>query len=76
MCFIRVCKKQPSKPADMTSPFTCPIVSSVSVLAGCVHNDFEEKLKSARIWGSGQFDGQTVGRDHVLKDRDVVELHV
>lgn len=73
---IRVYTKQPGKQADMTAPFTCPIGSSVSEFAGYVHNDFEENLKSARVWGSAQFDGQTVGRDHVLKDRDVVELHV
>ena len=36
-----------------------------------------EKLKSARIWGtSATFEGQTVTRDHVLADRDIVELHV
>ena len=39
-----------------------------------VHNDFEEKLKSAKVWGSGAFDGQTVGREHVLQEGDVVEL--
>jgi hypothetical protein len=73
---IRVYTKQPGKQADMTSPFTCPAGSSVAEFAGHVHNDFEENLKSARVWGSAQFDGQTVGRDHVLKDKDVVELHV
>ena len=29
--------------------------------AGYVHNDFEEKVKSARVWGSGAFDGHTSG---------------
>ena len=33
-------------------------------------------LKSAKVWGSAQFDGQTVKRDHVLQDKDVVELHM
>lgn len=73
---MRVYTKQPGKPADTTSPFTCPVGSTVQEFAGHVHKDFEEGLKSARVWGSGAFDGQTVGRDHVLKDRDVVELHV
>lgn len=73
---IRVYTKQPGKPADKTAPFTCPIGSTVAEFAGCVHNDFEEKLKSARVWGGAQFDGQTVGRDHILMDGDVVELHV
>jgi hypothetical protein len=72
---MRIYTKQPGKPADMTSPFTCPTGSTVGEFAGRVHKDFEESLKSARVWGSGAFDGQTVGRDHVLADRDVVELH-
>jgi ribosome-interacting GTPase 1 len=73
---IRVYTKQPSKPADMTSPFTIPVGGNVLELAGKVHRDFLETLKSARIWGTGVFDGQTVKRDHVLHDKDVVELHV
>lgn len=72
---MRVYTKQPGKPADMTSPFTPPIGSTVAELAGKVHRDLEDAVKSARVWGSGAFDGQTVGRDHVLKDKDVVELH-
>ena len=67
---MRIYTKQPGKPADMASPFTCPVGSTVAEFAGRVHNDFEEKVKSARVWGSGAFDGQTVGRDHVLKDKD------
>ena len=73
---MRIYTKQPGKPADMTSPFTCPIGSTVAELASRVHKDFEEGLKSARVWGSGAFDGQTVGRDHVLQEKDVVELHM
>ena len=73
---IRVYSKQPGKPADKSAPFTCPAGSTVADFAGLVHRDFVEKLKSARIWGIGVFDGQAVGRDHVLLDKDVVELHV
>ena len=72
---IRVYTKRPGKPADMDSPFTCPAGSTVPQMAELVHRDFAEKLKSARIWGTGVFDGQTVTRDHVLHDKDVVELH-
>ncbi|MGF1582112.1 MAG: GTPase [Gemmataceae bacterium] len=73
---IRIYTKQPGKPADMTSPFTCPEGSTVVDLAGLVHKDFIEKLKSAKVWGTAVHDGQSVGRDHVLSDKDVVELHV
>jgi small GTP-binding protein len=72
---LRVYTKRPGKPPDMDSPFTCPVGSTVQQLAELVHRDFADKLKSARIWGTGVFDGQTVTRDHVLHDRDVVELH-
>ena len=73
---MRIYTKQPGKPADKTSPFTCPVGSCVSEFAGVVHNDFEEKCKSAKVWGSGAFDGQTVGRDHILAEGDIVELVV
>jgi ribosome-interacting GTPase 1 len=73
---IRVYTKQPGKPADKSAPFTCPIGSTVLHLAGLVHREFTERLKTARIWGTGVFDGQAVGREHVLNDGDVVELHV
>lgn len=73
---IRIYTKQPGKPPDMESPFTCPIGSTVHAFAGLVHQDFIEGLKSARIWGTGVYDGQTVKRDHVLHDKDIVELHL
>lgn len=72
---IRIYSKRPGKPADMEAPFTCPLGSSVLEMAERVHGDLAEKLKSARIWGTGVFDGQTVTRDHILHDRDIVELH-
>jgi uncharacterized protein len=73
---IRVYSKRPGKPPDMSAPFTCPAGSTVMQMAELVHRDFADKLRSARIWGTGVFDGQTVQRDHVLHDKDVVELHV
>jgi ribosome-interacting GTPase 1 len=72
---MRIYTKQPGKPPDMTSPFTPKIGSTVAELAVKVHRDLEETVKSARVWGAAVHDGQTVGRDHVLHDKDVVELH-
>lgn len=72
---LRVYTKQPGKPADESAPFTCPIGSTVYELAGIIHRDLQESFKSARIWGTGVFPGQTVKRDHVLHDRDIVEIH-
>ena len=73
---IRVYTKLPGKPADRSRPFTVPIGSTVLDLAREIHRDFEQSLKFAKVWGSGTFEGQTVRRDHELRDTDVVELHV
>jgi uncharacterized protein len=73
---IRVYGKQPGKPPDMSAAFTIPIGGTVLDFAQKVHSDLADGLKSARVWGTGVFDGQTVKRDHVLHEKDVVELHL
>lgn len=71
---IRVYAKPPGRDADRNAPFVLKKGSNVEDFAGKVHKDFLEKLKSARVWGQGVFDGQMVGRDHILHDGDLVEL--
>ncbi|NIN67925.1 MAG: TGS domain-containing protein, partial [Anaerolineae bacterium] len=66
--------KPPGKKPDLSAPFVLKKGNTVEDLAGKVHQDFLENLKSARVWGSATYDGQMVGRDHVLADGDVVEL--
>ncbi len=72
---VRVYAKPPGKPADMTDPFTLPTGSTVTDLAYVVHRQLAEKLKFARIWGTGVHDGQNTQRTHVLNDKDIIELH-
>jgi hypothetical protein len=72
---IRVYTKKPGKPPEWDQPYTCPRNSRVIDLARLVHREIAESFKFARIWGTGVYDGQTVGRDHVLHDGDLVELH-
>jgi hypothetical protein len=72
---IRVYSKKPGKPPDLTAPFTLPVGGTVVDFAVQVHRDLATQLKTARVWGTGVFDGQMVPRDHVLHDKDVVELH-
>lgn len=73
---IRVYTKAPGKPAVYEQPFAVKSGSTVETLAERVHDDFVERLKFAKVWGEGGHDGQQVGRDHVLNDGDMVELHV
>ncbi|MGE5587872.1 MAG: GTPase [Clostridia bacterium] len=73
---IRIYTKVPGEPPDMGQPFVLKKGSTVVDMAAAVHRDFPSRLKNARIWGSARFEGQSVPRDYVLQDRDIVELHV
>jgi hypothetical protein len=73
---VRVYSKEPGKPADLRQPFIVPRGSTVMDLAETIHRELAQHLKRARIWGGGKYDGQAVQRDHVLADKDVIELHV
>ncbi len=73
---IRIYSKAPGKDPDLQSPFVMEKGGTVEEFARKIHQDFYENLKSARVWGSADFDGQMVGRDYVLQDGDVVELRI
>ncbi len=72
---VRIYAKEPGKKPDRERPFVLKGGATVFDLAVAVHKDLAEHLRYARIWGKARFDGQQVDRDHVLSDRDVVELH-
>ncbi len=72
---VRVYTKIPGQPPDMSRPFTVRRGETVLDVAYLVHKDIAEGFKYARLWGREAFDGQQVGRDHVVADGDVVELH-
>jgi uncharacterized protein len=71
---IRVYTKTPGKPADYSSPFTLPRGGTAEDLAAKVHRDLAEKVRSAKVWAFGSTDSRTVGKDHLLADKDLVEL--
>jgi len=73
---IRVYTRAPGKEADRTAPMVLPKGSNILDLAYLIHRDFPERLKGARIWGSAKFDGQSVPKEYILADHDVVELNV
>ena len=72
---IRIYAKPPGKKADMDEPFTLPAGSTVSDLATAIHRELADKLKFAKIWGTGVYKGQNVQKNHVLNDKDIIELH-
>jgi len=73
---VRVYTKEPGAKPDLQQPYVLKRGSTVLDLAATIHRDFSHQLKSARIWGSGKYDGQKVHKDHVLEDRDIIELHL
>ncbi len=73
---VRIYSKIPGKDADMKKPFMVKRGSTVQDVAFKIHREFADKLKFAKVWGSGKFDGQIVERDHVVEDEDILEIHV
>lgn len=72
---IRVFTKIPGRPADLTRPFTVRRGETVADVARLVHRDMAAAVKYARVWGEDAFAGQQVGREHLVVDGDVLELH-
>ncbi len=72
---VRVYTKVPGKKPDMSRPYVVPRGTTVIDMAGQIHKDFLHSLKYARVWGHARFDGQAVGKDYVLEDGDIIELH-
>jgi small GTP-binding protein len=51
--------------------------ATVAEVANLVHHGLASSASGARIWGpSARFDGQRVGRDHVVLDGDTLEIVV
>jgi uncharacterized protein len=49
--------------------------ATVGDVASVIHHDLGDSFSAARVWGpSARFDGQRVGRGHVVRDGDVVEI--
>jgi ribosome-interacting GTPase 1 len=73
---VRVYSKMPGKKVDKKDPFVFPVGDTLMDMAKTVHKDFSQKLKFARIWGQGKYQGQKVNHEYVLQDEDIIELHI
>jgi ribosome-interacting GTPase 1 len=72
---IRVYTKMPGKNQDLDKPYVMPYGCTVFDAAKVIHNELADRMKFARLWGSEKYDGQRVERDHVLEDKDIIEIH-
>ena len=75
--FIRVYVKPPGQPADMEEPVILREGDAVQALLNRLPTELDRTFRAAQVWGrSARFPGQTVGRDHVLADEDIVTVVV
>jgi len=73
---MRVYSKLPGKKPDLDAPFILTKGSTTLNLAEKVHREFVSKLRYAKLWRGEEYKGMMVGKDFVLEDRDVMELHL
>jgi len=74
---MRVYTKEPNEKEFSEKPFIIKKGSTVYDLAKNIHSDFREKFVFAKVWAERLvFSPQKVGSGFVLKDGDVVEIHV
>jgi uncharacterized protein len=71
---IRIYTKEPSKKPSI-EPMILKEKSTVKIAAEKILKGMSKKIKRTRIWGpSSKFGGQSVGTEHILKDKDVIEF--
>ncbi len=73
--FMRVYLKPQGGEPDKEEPLILKRGADIEKLAQEIHRDFSNKFRYARVWGeSAKHPGQQVGKDHELKDGDVVTI--
>jgi ribosome-interacting GTPase 1 len=73
---VRVYTKEPNATRPSEDPFVVHAGTTVQELARNIHTDLANRYRYSRIWGpTSKFAGERVGPDHVLGDRDIVEIH-
>ncbi|MBT5924155.1 TGS domain-containing protein [Candidatus Woesearchaeota archaeon] len=69
--------KEPRKEADMKEPMIIFRDATIKDICDKTHKDFAKKFKFARVWGkSAKFPGQRLMLKHVMKDKDILEIHL
>jgi len=73
---IRVYTKSPTSGVS-DKPLILRRGATVLDVAKRIHKDFIENFHYARVWGpSSKYPGERVGLDHILMDKDIVEIHL
>jgi len=68
--------KKPGQKVDITVPLVLDNNATVLDAAKSIHKTFAKDLKFARVWGSTKYAGQTVSKNYILKNKDIVEFNI
>ncbi|MCM8804100.1 MAG: 50S ribosome-binding GTPase [Candidatus Omnitrophica bacterium] len=72
---IRIYTKIPGKPPDLENPYTLKKNTKVIELAEIIHKELVKNFKYARLWRNGKDKVIIAGRDYILQDKDIIEIH-
>jgi uncharacterized protein len=72
---IRVHTRTPGQATDLSRPVVLRVGSTLEDLAEALHLSFSARVRYAKVWGSGKFQGQRVSRVYQPRDGDIVELY-
>lgn len=74
---IRIYTKEAGKKADMNEPMILHFGASIKDVCDKLHRDFVKKFKFVKVTGpSAKFAGQKFSLNHIVKDGDIVEMHL
>ncbi len=72
---IRIFTQRPGESPEMNTPLTVSHGGTVEDLALQIHEDLAAGMRFAKVWSRHRSAVEIVGREYVLSDGDVVELH-
>jgi uncharacterized protein len=72
---IRIYCKEPGKKPE-SKAMVLSDGADVEIAASNIHKDFIKFFRFARVWGSSKYPGEKVGADYVLRDKDILEIHM
>lgn len=73
---IRVYTKSPGTSLpDLEHPFVLKKQSLLAQLAREIHHDFTSSFKYAKLFKKGSRKPRIIGKNYILQDRDIIEIH-
>lgn len=73
---VIVFTKKPGQKVQKEEPLVLDKGETVLDAAKIIHKTIYKNLKSAKVWGSTKYPGQTVSKNYILENQDVVEFNV